>query len=91
MCKDCINAEITVVEKDETILSFFIKDYIDTYETAKSLCGQISKLIACEALGDGEYSGTAMFSEIKPDGNEEYIDSDEFSLAVNGPFIEFKF
>ena len=90
MCKECINAEITIMEKDETILSFFIKDNIDTYETVKSLCGQISKLIACEALGDGEYYGTVVFSEGEPDGSEECIDSDEFSIDVVGSFVEFK-
>ena len=91
LTQPCYNAEVTISEKDKHMLSFFIKDHFDTYGTLKSLCGQISKLIACEALGDGEYSGTAMFSEIKPDGSEEYIDSDEFFLAVNGPFIDFEY
>lgn len=89
--KPCYNAEITISEKEKIVFEFSVKNYNGTYEKTKDICGQINKLIACEALGDGEYTGTVMFSETKPDGSEEYIDSDEFSLAVNGPFVEFKF
>lgn len=85
------NAEITISEKEKIVFEFSLKNYNGTYEKTKDICGQINKLIACEALGDGEYTGTVVFSEVKPDGSEEYIDSDEFSVTVDNSLTKYEF
>lgn len=89
--KPCYNAEITISEKEEIVFDFSFKNYNGTYEETKTIARLIKDCIAHETLGDGEYTGAIVFSQVKPDGSEEYIDSDEFFFDIAGPFVTFEF
>lgn len=89
--KPCYNAEITISSRDEPVFDLSLKNRIGTYEATKKIAWLIQDYIVHETLGDGEYSGTVVFSEVKPDGSEEYIDSDEFSVTVDNSLIKYEF
>ncbi len=89
--KPCYNSEITISSRDEPVFDLSLKNRIGTYEATKNIARLIQDYIVHETLGDGEYIGTVMFSETKPDGSEEYIDSDEFSVTVDNSLTTYEF